>query len=40
MGSFWEEDDPTVRGDLLDEGLRVLEGSLAGEPFSVKKRAW
>ncbi len=33
FGTYGEPTDPGMRGDMLDEGLDVLEGMWSGEPF-------
>jgi alkanesulfonate monooxygenase SsuD/methylene tetrahydromethanopterin reductase-like flavin-dependent oxidoreductase (luciferase family) len=34
FGVFGDEDDPKVRGEMLDEGLQVLDNLWKGEPFT------
>ncbi len=34
MTAFGEETDPRVLGEMLDEGLAILDGLWSGEPFS------
>lgn len=38
LGRFGEPTDPTVRAELLDEGLDVLAGLWSGQPFSYRGR--
>jgi alkanesulfonate monooxygenase SsuD/methylene tetrahydromethanopterin reductase-like flavin-dependent oxidoreductase (luciferase family) len=38
FAGFGDAGDPTTRGELLDEGLRVITGLWSGEPFSFEGR--
>ena len=37
--AFGEETDKVVRGELLDEGLDIIRGLWAGQPFSYQRQA-